>query len=54
MLTSHVDAVVLHLHSASQPCLNLMVIPLGKPRGGIELLAVINLNHFVSTSLSTT
>ena len=29
MLRSHVDAVAVHLHPAKQPCLNLMVIPLG-------------------------
>ena len=53
MLRSHVEVVALHLHSAKQPCLNLTVIPLGKPRGGIELVPVINLNNFASTSWST-
>ena len=53
MLRSHVEVVALHLHSAEQPCLNFTVIPFGKPRGGIELVPVINLNNFASTSWST-
>ena len=46
MLRSHVDDVGLHLHISGQPCLNLAVINLEKPRGGNALVPVMNCNSF--------
>jgi hypothetical protein len=41
-----VDDVGLHLHISGQPCLNLAVINLEKPRGGNALVPVTNCNSF--------
>ena len=46
MLKSHVDDVGLHRHILGQPCLNLAVIALEKPRGGNAIVPVINCNSF--------
>ena len=46
MLISQVDAVDPHLQHELQRCLNLTVMPFGKPRGGIFSAPVTNLNRF--------
>jgi hypothetical protein len=42
MLRSHVEEIGRHLHPSVQPCLNLTLIGLGKPKGGMVFVPVMN------------